>query len=340
LTRRTRSFRLCRPRPQRLWHTPGRSARAGRTMRLQTPRPARARVCCQSTRTCGACTRSASWRARARRCSSRRSPRRAWRARCCRCVQIVPGSFTVAHVRLSQEFANKTQTHLDFLASQIPWATAQADRSRETLREERARAAAEGATLTHVQETKEEVLLADLLDAHERLVEARSMLEQAHARQFEEEDEEQRAIERSRAEVRFDRSVRRMRFASQDRAHRSLFSRRSSKIRARESSTLLRRRRREQTGRRKPAALAGHGPSHPHRSRAERCPRRQEDGHLRQAQVVPFLPPCWPVAAAPAQRICTRASCRSRARPRRRALPRQPQPPRDHHPKRIGRPRH
>lgn len=55
--------------------------------------------------------------------------------------------------------------------------------------------------------TKEENLLGDLLDANEKLTEARGMLDATHARHFAEDDEEQRVIERSRVEVRLDRSV-------------------------------------------------------------------------------------------------------------------------------------
>lgn len=69
------------------------------------------------------------------------------------------------------------------------------------------RAAADGRQVEPPSATKEENLLGDLLDANEKLTEARSMLEATQARHFEEDDEERRVLERSRVEVRLDRSV-------------------------------------------------------------------------------------------------------------------------------------
>lgn len=91
------------------------------------------------------------------------------------------------------EFYNKVVRSQDVIASQIPWASAQADRSREW--------ASSGE-----RETKEEKLLADLLDAHGRTSEAMRVVDEAR-RRIEEEEEERRVTERSKVEVRLDRSA-------------------------------------------------------------------------------------------------------------------------------------
>lgn len=116
---------------------------------------------------------------------------------------------------LVAEFSMKVNLSQDFLVAQIPWATAQADRSRGKLNEEAATARAQGREFKQVTETKEESLVAALLDANERLVEASSMLEGIRKTQ-EEEEEEARVTERSKVEVRVDRTVSGWSIASSD----------------------------------------------------------------------------------------------------------------------------
>ncbi|KAK0554611.1 hypothetical protein OC845_000643 [Tilletia horrida] len=87
---------------------------------------------------------------------------------------------------LLEEFAHKVQLSHMFLAGQIDWASAQANRSRDYMDEQMALAMAlsaenNGAAFSPPaqEETREEVLLADILSANERLMEAQQMLDDA-----------------------------------------------------------------------------------------------------------------------------------------------------------------
>lgn len=94
---------------------------------------------------------------------------------------------------LVDEFYIKLTRSQDLIASQIAWASALADRSRL------------GASMNE-KETREETLLADLLETHGRSSEAIRMVEDAR-RRVEEEEAERRVTERSKVEVRLDRSA-------------------------------------------------------------------------------------------------------------------------------------
>ncbi|PWN45952.1 hypothetical protein IE81DRAFT_363773 [Ceraceosorus guamensis] len=107
---------------------------------------------------------------------------------------------------LVAEFSAKTLDSEEFLMGQIPWATAQADRSRADLAAQIAQDRAEGRPASAISQTQEERLLADLLDAHERVVQAREMLGHVQTQHHQEDEDERLAIERSRYEVRVDRS--------------------------------------------------------------------------------------------------------------------------------------
>ncbi|CEH13003.1 Signal transducing adaptor protein STAM/STAM2 [Ceraceosorus bombacis] len=107
---------------------------------------------------------------------------------------------------LVAEFSAKTLDSEEFLMGQIPWATAQADRSRADLAAQIAQERAEGRPASAISQTQEERLLADLLDAHERVVQAREMLGHVQTQHHQEDEDERLAIERSRYEVRVDRS--------------------------------------------------------------------------------------------------------------------------------------
>ncbi|SNX82156.1 uncharacterized protein MEPE_00862 [Melanopsichium pennsylvanicum] len=85
------------------------------------------------------------------------------------------------------EFYDKVLGSQELIASQIPWASAQADRAQ-------------------VANGEEEALLADLLDAHGRCGEVIREADEAR-RRLQEEQEERRVIERSQVEVRLDRSA-------------------------------------------------------------------------------------------------------------------------------------
>jgi len=93
---------------------------------------------------------------------------------------------------LVDEFYRRVVLSQELVASQIPWASAQADRSREAM--------------PHGSETREEHLLADLLEAHGRAGEAIKMVDDAR-RRIDEEEEERQVTERSKVEVRLDRSA-------------------------------------------------------------------------------------------------------------------------------------
>lgn len=98
-----------------------------------------------------------------------------------------------------QEFFIKCQASQEFIAMQIPWATAGAERSREMILSGQILEDAPG------EATPEERLLAALLGANEDLIEALRMyddLERIAA--------EREAEERSRKETRMDRTVRRV----------------------------------------------------------------------------------------------------------------------------------
>jgi hypothetical protein len=101
---------------------------------------------------------------------------------------------------LLAEFADKTASSNEFLASQIPWITAQAEESRARWISQDPRAASLS------PRTEDEVLLDDLLDAHEKVAAAQSMLQQTQDRRREEE-EEARILDRSMREMRMDRSA-------------------------------------------------------------------------------------------------------------------------------------
>ncbi|KAK0534195.1 hypothetical protein OC834_001982 [Tilletia horrida] len=107
---------------------------------------------------------------------------------------------------LLDEFAHKVQLSQMFLVGQIDWASAQANRSRDYMNDIAAVAVAEGRQPPLLEETREERLLADILSANERLMEAQQMLDDARLRQKEEEEEEA-ARERSRVETRYDRNA-------------------------------------------------------------------------------------------------------------------------------------
>lgn len=105
---------------------------------------------------------------------------------------------------LVAEFAGKSQLSQDFIFAQIPWASAQVDRSR---REAQSRAASGMMDTEDAKRaTKEETLMEDLLDTHEKLVAANAMVEEARNREREEE-EEREAIDRSIREQKIDRST-------------------------------------------------------------------------------------------------------------------------------------
>ncbi|KAN0065573.1 hypothetical protein ACQY0O_001438 [Thecaphora frezii] len=97
---------------------------------------------------------------------------------------------------LVDEFYQKALVSQEFLMSQVPWASAQADRARDA-------AANDGSALAL---TKQELLLSDLLESHEKCVEAARMVDEAR-RQAEEDEEERRVTELSKLEVRLDRSA-------------------------------------------------------------------------------------------------------------------------------------
>lgn len=99
-------------------------------------------------------------------------------------------------VEVVDEFYGKVVRSQEIISSQIPWASAQADRSRLAL---------EGVGEEKGRETREERLLGDLLEAHGRTSEAIRVVEEAR-RRVDEEEEERRVTERSRVEVRLDRS--------------------------------------------------------------------------------------------------------------------------------------
>lgn len=102
------------------------------------------------------------------------------------------------------EFAGRTQLSEDYITAQIPWASAQADRSRA---ERHGWVAAGGGDAEEARQyTREELLLQDLLETHEKLVAANGMIAEARDRQREEE-EERRAIDQSIREQRIDRST-------------------------------------------------------------------------------------------------------------------------------------
>jgi len=107
---------------------------------------------------------------------------------------------------LIPEFAHKVELSQMFLVSQIDWASAQANRSRDFLNEQAAIAAAEGQPPPPMEETKEEALLANILSANERLMEAQQMIDDARRHQMEEEEEDA-VRQRSRVETRLDRSM-------------------------------------------------------------------------------------------------------------------------------------
>ncbi|SJX66249.1 uncharacterized protein SRS1_10928 [Sporisorium reilianum f. sp. reilianum] len=89
---------------------------------------------------------------------------------------------------LVDEFYAKVVRSQELIASQVAWASAQTDRVK-----------AGG-------ETREEALLADLLEAHGRTSEAVRAVDDAR-RRIEEEEAERRVTERSKVEVRLDRSA-------------------------------------------------------------------------------------------------------------------------------------
>ncbi len=93
---------------------------------------------------------------------------------------------------LVDEFYQKVARSQELLASQIGWASAQADRSRTR------------GPLTG--ETRQEALLADILEAHGRASEAVGMVDDAR-RHMDEEEQERQVTERSKVEVSIDRAA-------------------------------------------------------------------------------------------------------------------------------------
>lgn len=109
---------------------------------------------------------------------------------------------------LISEFSQKTRSSQDFITAQIPWASAQADESRKVRAQQQMTHQVphgEGAANTS-EPTDEEALVMDLLDAHEKLATASSMLDDAEHRRREE-LEEAEALQRSMREMRMDRST-------------------------------------------------------------------------------------------------------------------------------------
>ena len=106
-----------------------------------------------------------------------------------------------------QEWYRKCRSSQDFIMAQIPWATAQADRSRDELLQAYM-ASQPGVDPQHLQipTSKEEELLAALLGANEELVEAFRIYDDLERLGFAEQ-EEREVQERSRKETRLDRSV-------------------------------------------------------------------------------------------------------------------------------------
>lgn len=98
---------------------------------------------------------------------------------------------------LLPEFLEKTKLSHEFISQQIPWASAQAEQARSM----RERMEGESQTMT-----EEERLLEDLLDAHEKITNAQSMVEEAQLRRQEEEEEAQ-ILDRSMREMRMDRNA-------------------------------------------------------------------------------------------------------------------------------------
>ncbi|EPQ30630.1 uncharacterized protein PFL1_01531 [Pseudozyma flocculosa PF-1] len=105
-------------------------------------------------------------------------------------------------LELIDEFHRKAVDSQEFLMSQVPWASAQADRSRDAPDQERA---ATGAAPPS-ESTWQERLLSDLLESHGRCVEAARMVDEAR-QQAEADEEERRVTELSKVEVRVDRSA-------------------------------------------------------------------------------------------------------------------------------------
>lgn len=103
---------------------------------------------------------------------------------------------------LLPEFAEKTRLSHDFISAQIPWASSQAEMSRQRSEDRnkvKAHAAQSGMT-------PEEALLQDLLDAHEKVVSVQGMIQEAEDRRREEAEEAQ-ILDRSMREMRMDRSA-------------------------------------------------------------------------------------------------------------------------------------
>lgn len=95
------------------------------------------------------------------------------------------------------EFLEKTKLSHDFISQQIPWASAQAEQARNMR---------EGLESEDQTMTEEEKLLEDLLDAHEKITNAQSMVEEAQLRRQEDEEEAQ-ILNRSMREMRMDRNA-------------------------------------------------------------------------------------------------------------------------------------
>lgn len=94
---------------------------------------------------------------------------------------------------LVEEFVHKTRSSQDFIVAQISWASSQVERNH-------LEAHADGSV-----KTQEDDLMDDLVDAHEKVITAVSMVEEAEFQQREKEEEAQ-AIDRSMREMRVDRS--------------------------------------------------------------------------------------------------------------------------------------
>lgn len=104
---------------------------------------------------------------------------------------------------MSQEWYRKCRNSHDFIMAQIPWATAQADHSREEIRRVYGEnGEVEGSKFV----SKEEELLAALLGANEELLEAFRIYDDLQRLGIMEQEEKE-VQERSRKEIRIDRTV-------------------------------------------------------------------------------------------------------------------------------------
>ncbi|PWN87163.1 hypothetical protein FA10DRAFT_196696 [Acaromyces ingoldii] len=124
-----------------------------------------------------------------------------------RSAQLLAESL-VNHGLHSEELAvlsARAQEAQNAILGLLPWVSAAAERSRDALVEQHRSEAAEGRQHVAVDKTRDELLLDDVLDAHEKLSTASGMVEDARNK-AREDDEERRVLDQSMREQRMDRS--------------------------------------------------------------------------------------------------------------------------------------